>query len=131
MNKDFANDCAAVKRWALSAQSRDWLEAADVEALDKLEAESADDLFTQGRVRPLLVGFFGGTGAGKSSLLNRLAGERIAAVGVERPTSRRATLYLHRSQTIGSLPEQSPILETDTRYHSVQGKDQIAWIRCH
>ncbi len=128
MNKDFTSCYATVKRWALSAQSAQWLDAADIGLLNRLETESADDLFAAEKVRPLVVGFFGGTGAGKSSLLNRLAGETVATVGVKRPTSMRATLYLHHSQTITSLPKESPILETDTHYHSIPDKSHIAWL---
>ena len=39
------------------------------------------DLFSNAE-RPLVVGLFGGTGVGKSSLLNRLADAEIARTGV-------------------------------------------------
>ena len=128
MNIDFDRDYKAVKQWAVAAQSAGWLDASDVEALDKMETASAQDLFTDRHRRPLIVGLFGGTGVGKSSLLNRLAGQAIAEVGVERPTSRRATIYLHESQSIASLPEDSPAIHTDIKYHAVQGKRDVAWL---
>ena len=52
------------------------------------------DLFSNAE-RPLVVGLFGGTGVGKSSLLNRLADADIARTGVVRPTSMEITVYLH------------------------------------
>ena len=128
MNVDFEQDYRAVKQWAMTAHSAGWLDASDVGALEKMETVSARDLFVDRNRRPLIVGLFGGTGAGKSSLLNRLAGEAIAAVGVERPTSRRATIYLHESQNIAALPEDSPAKRTDIKYHAVQNKHDVAWL---
>ena len=44
---------------------------------------------------PLLVVVGGGSGAGKSTTVNSLAGRRVAAAGVVRPTTRVATLVCH------------------------------------
>ena len=56
----------------------------------------ADDLDVD---RPLLViVLMGGTGVGKSTLLNALAGEAaIAQAGVQRPTTRDPVVYYHES----------------------------------
>ncbi|NIA15416.1 MAG: hypothetical protein GWP08_15220 [Nitrospiraceae bacterium] len=43
---------------------------------------------------PLVAVLFGGTGTGKSTLLNALAGERIAEAGERRPTTAEPTVYL-------------------------------------
>ncbi len=60
-------------------------------ALEQLESgcESAD--------RPLRILLAGGTGVGKSSLLNALAGSSIADAGARRPTTRTFTAYMHAS----------------------------------
>ena len=42
---------------------------------------------------PLLILLLGPTGAGKSSLLNAIAGREVSATGVLRPTTREAVLY--------------------------------------
>ncbi|MFP4310936.1 MAG: dynamin family protein, partial [Nitriliruptoraceae bacterium] len=44
---------------------------------------------------PLLVVVGGGTGAGKSTLVNSLAGRRVSPAGVVRPTTRAAVLVCH------------------------------------
>ena len=44
---------------------------------------------------PLLLVVGGGSGAGKSTTVNTLAGDRVTATGVLRPTTRRPTLVCH------------------------------------
>lgn len=52
----------------------------------------------QGRLgMPLIVALLGGTGTGKSTLLNALVGEKIVRSGKERPTTARPTLVCHKS----------------------------------
>ena len=48
----------------------------------------------EGVPAPLVAVLFGGTGTGKSTLLNALAGERIAEAGERRPTTAEPTVYL-------------------------------------
>ena len=48
---------------------------------------------------PLLVLLLGPTGAGKSSLLNTIAGAEVSKVGVLRPTTREAILYASESDS--------------------------------
>ena len=62
---------------------------------------------------PLAVVIMGSTGAGKSSLFNALAGKRVSASGVLRPTTREPVLL--------AAPEDAAALETDT--------DRGAWAR--
>lgn len=44
---------------------------------------------------PLVVATYGGTGTGKSSLVNALVGREIAEVGRQRPTTTTPTLLIH------------------------------------
>lgn len=44
---------------------------------------------------PLVVATFGGTGTGKSSLVNGLVGKEISRVGKQRPTTTKPLLLLH------------------------------------
>jgi hypothetical protein len=44
---------------------------------------------------PLIVATFGGTGTGKSSLVNALVGEEVTRTGRERPTTRRPVVIAH------------------------------------
>lgn len=119
---------AEVLAWAEACQRSGWLSEAALQQLRQLETAQAEDLFDTQTQRPLLVAFFGGTGVGKSSLLNRLAGEAIAEVGVVRPTSHHVTLYLHESYR-GSLHEQAlPTAETRIVYHTDDARRYFAWL---
>ena len=118
----------AVLAWADTLHQQGWLHDAEIKALQQMETAQADELFEATSQRPLLVAFFGGTGVGKSSLLNRLAGESIAQVGVVRPTSHHVTLYLHESYR-GSLHEQAlPTEQTQIVYHADAAKKYFAWL---
>lgn len=65
-------------------------------------AALADDLRRQiddmGKEQPLLtIMLMGGTGVGKSTLLNALAGGNIAAASFQRPTTRDPVVYYHEA----------------------------------
>jgi hypothetical protein len=90
----------------LEKHLRDWLDSPHPQAIKPLvramlEGISADltrkaaDLDVD---RPqLVVMLMGGTGVGKSSLLNALAGDAIADASYTRPTTRDPVVYYHRS----------------------------------
>jgi len=75
-----------------------------------------------------VVAFFGGTGVGKSTLLNRLAGEAVARVGVERPTSHEVTLYLHDAIALADLPDAFPVERVRVERHHDDGRRDVVWI---
>ena len=52
---------------------------------------------------PLVVATFGGTGTGKSSLVNALVGQECTPVGRQRPTTTRPILLLHPSTEAEAL----------------------------
>lgn len=52
----------------------------------------------------LTVVLRGGTGVGKSTLLNALAGARIAESGIVRPTTQFPTIYHHADVPVDALP---------------------------
>ncbi|QDU81906.1 GTPase Era [Polystyrenella longa] len=47
--------------------------------------------------QPLVVATFGGTGTGKSTLVNALIGSEVSRTGKQRPTTRRPVLLVHPS----------------------------------
>ncbi len=128
MKDEFHRAYRDLEGWAARAKSWGWLGAAEVSALDEIEEQGAEDLFANAPARPLVVGLFGGTGAGKSSLLNRLAGEPLARVGVERPTSREVTLYLHEDYALEDLPHEFPKERTRIAYHRDPRRRSVAWL---
>nr|BAL52851.1 hypothetical conserved protein [uncultured Gammaproteobacteria bacterium] len=120
-----AENFERLRRWIGRLVEEGALTQSEVESLDLDPTPSADDLF-DAPIRPLVVAFFGGTGVGKSTLLNRLAGEEIAQTGIERPTSREATLYLP-AQGKFKLPPGLPLSKIKTVFHH-NLKHEIAWI---
>ena len=114
--------------WFERAAEAGWFDQADRHRLAAVERATPADLFAAGQARPLVVGLFGGTGVGKSSLLNRLAGAPIARVGVERPTSRDVTLYVHELVELADLPAELPVDRVQIKRHNSAAQREILWI---
>ena len=91
------------KAWAERAGTSGWLAKAGQLRLHDMSGATSADLFAgqassnNDTGEPLVVALFGGTGVGKSSVLNRLVGADVARVGVIRPTSLEATVYVHEA----------------------------------
>lgn len=117
-----------LEAWVAQAMASGWLEASAMESIQSVETQDAERLFIRQGQRPLLIAFFGGTGAGKSSLLNRLAGAPIARVGLERPTSYEVSLYLHQDFEGIRLPAALPLERTRIAWHQDPKRRLLAWI---
>lgn len=127
MNESLTDLKGRILAWAQAAGERGLVSETTVDTLASLSEQTPANLFDQAE-RPLVVGFFGGTGVGKSTLLNRLASENIARTGVERPTSREVTLYLHQSVSVSHLPKDFPVDKINTATHSNHENRHILWI---
>lgn len=114
--------------WGKTAVSDSWLTTSDISILKDLQTRSPASLFEADHHRPLIAAFFGGTGVGKSSLLNRLAGQAIARTGVERPTSREVSLYLHESIQLKKLSDYFPLDRVHVSKHHNEEMRQVVWI---
>ena len=123
----FSAACNELSTWLDNSIDSGWLPKAAQAALDDVEKVTADTLFSIDK-RPLLVAFFGGTGVGKSSLLNRLAGRDVATVGAIRPTSHHVTLYLHEDYKNSLHEETLPTESTRIVYHQDEKRKYFAWI---
>lgn len=104
-----------------------WLDAQQLAPVLNLNKGTPKLLASSTNRRPLIVAFMGGTGVGKSSLLNRLAGEAIAKTGIERPTSYQVTLYHHQSLSVEKLPTQL-VNKIKTSQHKACQHKNIIWI---
>jgi len=68
---------------------------------------------------PLVVATFGGTGTGKSTLVNALVGEEISRSGRQRPTTRRPILIAHPQTDLSLLGiplEDVEIVQRDAEF---------------
>ncbi len=128
MKDKFQTLFSETQLWAENAATAGWVRSQDVLALKKTQEIQIEKLFKEHGRRPLIIAFFGGTGVGKSTLLNRLAGENIARVGVTRPTSMEVTLYLHEVYKNEILPEELPTQDTTIAYHAQENRRLVAWL---
>lgn len=116
-----------LESWVDQAISQGWLSNDARLALEPASSANPGQLFEQTN-RPLVAGLFGGTGVGKSSLLNRLAGEPVARASAERPTSRDITVYVHRSISVDRLPDSFPMQRMRTALHNNDDYRQVMFI---
>lgn len=128
MTERFHELTQRVRDWVRRTGEAGWLGPDDRARIEALEDALPEDLFEPGEARPLVVAFVGGTGVGKSSLLNRVAGRNLARVGVQRPTSREATLYLHESCPLAHLPERLASAPVQVVRHTQPHARRIAWL---
>ena len=133
MAYDYSNLVKNTQKWAEQAHAQGWLKADIANDFATIENTQPEQLFggksLDGKdIRPLIVAFMGGTGVGKSTLLNRLAGSEIARAGVERPTSKEVTLYHHVSISIQNLPDSFPLEKIKIAQHDDDAKKAIVWI---
>lgn len=116
-----------LESWASRAISQGWLTEDAKLTLQSASNANPGQLFEHAE-RPLVAGLFGGTGVGKSSLLNRLAGESVARASAERPTSRDITVYVHRSVSVDHLPDSFPMQRMRTALHNNDDYRQVMFI---
>ncbi|HVU85999.1 MAG TPA: GTPase domain-containing protein [Pirellulales bacterium] len=99
--------------WA--EHSPGWPQARHCQALVRRLLARVDTL----RVRldsPLVVATLGGTGTGKSTLVNALVGAEVTSAGRERPTTRQPTLVCRpglRLAMLGIDPDSVTVIERD------------------
>ncbi len=128
MAYDYSELLTNIKDWAVQATKNGWIEQKQASLLTEKPENLANELFTNQNERPLIVAFMGGTGVGKSSLLNKLAGQDIAKSGVERPTSREVTLYHHQNISLRLLEQTFPLQNIKVSQHTDESNKQIIWV---
>ncbi len=124
----FETSLKQAQAWAQEAEQTGWITSAMASTLADSSLRQPDSLFKSEQSRPLIVAFMGGTGVGKSSLLNRLAGKAIAIAGIERPTSKEVTLYHHQSLSTQTLPANLPLQKIRIAAHDNLQHKQLVWL---
>jgi len=122
-----AEQYSALQLWAEDAISEGWLPNNALAQLDQNTLAAPSQLFDSNS-RPLVVGLFGGTGVGKSTLLNRFARETIAEASAQRPTSRDVTVYVHHAISVDKLPDNFPLRKMRTAEHSSEQYRHVMFI---
>ncbi|MFP3927858.1 MAG: GTPase, partial [Desulfobacteraceae bacterium] len=97
---------------SLTNEEQERLQEEAGELLDRLESLEGEFL---------TIGLLGGTGVGKSTLMNALAGADIASVSHRRPHTDHVLVYRH--QEAPSLPEPPP--ETVPWHEITHHADQV------
>ena len=121
MAYDYSDLLTRSKEWATKASQQDWLTPQQIEWIN---SDDMAQYIQEMPDRPLLIAFMGGTGVGKSSLLNRLAGRAIAKAGIARPTSREVTVFHHRAVTLPALPLRGVTVS----HHDDDSQKMMVWI---
>ena len=75
------------------------------------------------------LAIFGKTGVGKSTLVNAIFGQEIAATGIGEPVTRAEHLYLHRSGTLGVLDTRGVEVGRDNDVLIAELKDYLHGMR--
>ncbi|WP_428354366.1 GTPase [Methyloprofundus sp.] len=128
MDYEYSDLVVQAKHWAQKVVDSSWASTTALNPVLEYDARTPDSLFTDASSRPLIVAFLGGTGVGKSTLLNRLAGKQVALTGVVRPTSREVTLFHHSSVKIAHLPDRLPLEKIKIAQHSEENNKHIIWV---
>lgn len=114
MSPDLTLQSLAPRLADLHRRLASWLHAKPIglppDVRSKLELEGLDlerGAAELAQEKPLLVALLmGGTGVGKSSLLNALAGGNVALASFTRPTTRDPVVYHHQSVPLERLPPE-------------------------
>ena len=118
---------SSLEQWTEQAIASGWLPSIALEQIDPRHSDTPGALFDNTE-RPLVAGLFGGTGVGKSSLLNRLARDKVAATSAVRPTSRDITVYVHKGVTVDHLPDDFPMARMRTSLHQNDDYRNVLWV---
>ena len=113
--------------WANGASKLGWLSTDAIDGLKQLSTATPGDLFNAEN-RPLVAALFGGTGVGKSTILNRLAQDDIARASAARPTSTNITVYVHSSVAVDHLPAEFPMQRMHTAIHQNKRYQSVMWL---
>jgi len=128
MAYDYSDLLVKISGWADQSAKDDWIDTQQAQLLTDEPESSANELFVSNNDRRLIVAFMGGTGVGKSSLLNKLSGQSIARTGVERPTSKEVTLYHHQAFSLQQLDQRFPLQHIEIAQHNEASNEQVIWI---
>lgn len=94
--------------FSLSMESRETMETEAERLINRLETMEA---------RYLTIGLLGGTGVGKSTLMNALAGTAIASTSHRRPHTDRVLIYRHREMGASAIPEPPDVPYQEILHH--------------
>jgi len=128
MAYDYSDLITDIDGWSKQSVNDGWIDEQQALSLTVEQESSANELFSTHNDRPLIVAFMGGTGVGKSSLLNKLSGQAIAKTGVVRPTSHEVTLFHHQSVSVQQLEDAFPLQNIQVSQHTEASNKHVIWI---
>lgn len=104
--------------WAKKGMGLGWISEKQADTFNLLHKNTPSFFFKQGNHRPMVIAFFGGTGVGKSTLLNRLANHSVVQAGIKRPTSMQTTIYHHHTVQLNLVSQEDSLDTIKTISHS-------------
>lgn len=121
----FDHEIERVKQW--STQDSQWSDQVQAQEFLRHAMKRVEELRRRDQI-PLIAATFGGTGSGKSTLVNALVGQDVTVAGRQRPTTRKPLLLI--SPEVDPLDLEIPLETLEIKQCPAPLLNDVALIDC-